>query len=235
MQLFFHNNLTQIIIELPEDESKHCIRVLRKKRGDEIILIDGKGHKAICKIIDDNPKKCSLEIVEKLYFEKVLSNELHIAIAPTKNFDRIDWMLEKCTEIGISEITFLESENSERSKINMERCEKILIQSIKQSKQYWLPQLNNLTPIKQFISNTNLLKYNCLMAWCNEHQVSINKAFVPNQSTLVLIGPEGDFTKNEANFAIENNFKTITLGNTILRTETAAVYTCAVLNNLYTL
>ncbi|MFZ4797837.1 MAG: RsmE family RNA methyltransferase, partial [Bacteroidia bacterium] len=105
MQLFFHQNLDNSIIELPEDESKHCVRVLRKKIGDEIILIDGKGNKATCKITDDNQKKCKLEIVEKVHFT-AKAIRLHIAIAPTKNFDRMDWMLEKCTEIGVSEITF---------------------------------------------------------------------------------------------------------------------------------
>jgi 16S rRNA (uracil1498-N3)-methyltransferase len=165
MQLFFHPNLDNNIVELPEDESKHCVRVLRKKVGDEIILIDGKGNKAFCKIIDDNQKKCKLEIIEKVHFA-AKAIRLHIAIAPTKNFDRMDWMLEKCTEIGVSEITFIETENSERNKINMERCEKILIQSIKQSKQYWLPKLNNLISFKQFILNQKTTDSNCLIAWC---------------------------------------------------------------------
>lgn len=232
MQLFFHPNLENNTLELPEDESKHCVRVLRKKIGDEIILIDGKGNKAICKITDDNPKKCKLEIVEKVHFP-AREIGLHIAIAPTKNFDRMDWMLEKCTEIGVSEITFLETENSERNKINMERCEKILIQSIKQSKQYWLPKLNNIISFKQFISNQNTTELNCLMAWCNENSLTINEATDLKKHTLLLIGPEGDFTEVEAKLAIENNFKTISLGKNILRTETAAVYATAIINNSY--
>ncbi len=232
MQLFFHQNLLNNTVELPEDESKHCVRVLRKKAGDEIMLIDGKGNKAICKITDDNPKKCKLEVVEKVHFH-AREIGLHIAIAPTKNFDRMDWMLEKCTEIGVSEITFIESENSERNKINMERCEKILIQSIKQSKQYWLPKLNNIISFKQFISNQNTTELNCLMAWCNENSLTINEATDLKKHTLLLIGPEGDFTEVEAKLAIENNFKTISLGKNILRTETAAVYATAIINNSY--
>ncbi len=232
MQLFFHQNLQNNTVELPEDESKHCIRVLRKKVGDEIMLIDGKGNKATCKITDDNPKKCKLEVVEKVHFH-AREIGLHIAIAPTKNFDRMDWMLEKCTEIGVSEITFIESENSERNKINMERCEKILIQSIKQSKQYWLPKLNNIISFKQFISNQNTTELNCLMAWCNENSLTINEATDLKKHTLLLIGPEGDFTEVEAKLAIENNFKTISLGKNILRTETAAVYATAIINNSY--
>lgn len=232
MQLFFHPNLENNTVELPEDESKHCVRVLRKKAGDEIMLIDGKGNKAICKITDDNPKKCKLEIVEKVHFP-AREIGLHIAIAPTKNFDRMDWMLEKCTEIGVSEFTFLETENSERNKINMERCEKILIQSIKQSKQYWLPKLNNIISFKQFISNQNTTELNCLMAWCNENSLTINETTDLKKHTLLLIGPEGDFTEVEAKLAIDNNFKTISLGKNILRTETAAVYATAIINNYY--
>jgi 16S rRNA (uracil1498-N3)-methyltransferase len=232
MQLFFHPNLENNTVELPEDESKHCIRVLRKKAGDEIMLIDGKGNKAICKITDDNPKKCKLEVVEKVHFH-AREIGLHIAIAPTKNFDRMDWMLEKCTEIGVSEFTFLETENSERNKINMERCEKILIQSIKQSKQYCLPKLNNIISFKQFISNQNTTELNCLMAWCNENSLTINETTDLKKHTLLLIGPEGDFTEVEAKLAIDNNFKTISLGKNILRTETAAVYATAIINNYY--
>ncbi len=231
MQLFyFPNLLNDAIIDLPEDESKHCVRVLRKKIGNEIYLIDGKGHQAISKIIDDNPKKCKLQIVDIQVFENK-SVGLHIAIAPTKNFDRMDWMLEKCTEIGVKEITFIETENSERNKVNIERCEKILVQAIKQSKQYWLPKLNNIITFKQFLSNDYLKNYNCLMAWCNEHTMMLNEAIDNQKPTLVLIGPEGDFTEHEAQLALTKNFKTISLGNNILRTETAAIYATAVVNN----
>ena len=232
MQLFFHQNLEKNTVELPEDESKHCVRVLRKKVGDEIMLIDGKGNKAICKITDDNPKKCKLEVVEKVHFT-AKSIGLHIAIAPTKNFDRMDWMLEKCTEIGITEITFIETENSERNKINMERCEKILIQSIKQSKQYWLPKLNNIISFKHFVTNQKTNELNGLIAWCNEHTKTINEVIDLKKSTLLLIGPEGDFTELEVKLALEYNFKTISLGQNILRTETAAIYATAIINNSY--
>lgn len=232
MQLFYYPDLVNSnFIELPEDESKHCIRVLRKKIGDEIFLIDGIGNQALCKITIDNPKKCQLQ-VSSIQNYKNQQVGLHLAIAPTKNFDRMDWMLEKCTEIGVTEITFIETENSERNKVNRERCEKILIQSIKQSKQYWLPKLNDLVLFKHFLNNKNLADFNCMMAWCNENQTTINQAFIEQKPTVVLIGPEGDFTAQEAELAAQKNFKSITLGNNILRTETAAVYACAVINNL---
>lgn len=232
MQLFyFPNLLNNTTIDLPEDESKHCVRVLRKKIGDEIYLIDGKGHQAISKITDDNPKKCKLQVIDIQSFTNK-SLGLHIAIAPTKNFDRMDWMLEKCTEIGVTEITFIETENSERNKINIERCEKILVQAIKQSKQYWLPKLNTMVTFKQFLNNDYLKNYNCLMAWCSEHTTTLNEAIDKQKPTLILIGPEGDFTEQEAQLALEKNFKTISLGNTILRTETAAIYATAIVNNV---
>jgi 16S rRNA (uracil1498-N3)-methyltransferase len=207
--------------------------VLRKKINEQITIIDGKGNKAICKIIDDNPKKCKLEIIEKIYFEYNNKQNIHLAVAPTKNFDRMDWMIEKCTEIGISEITFIETENSERNKINIERCEKILIQAIKQSKQYWLPKINNITLYNSFFKEIKTEDYNCLLAWCMEEKTSINSVFNQNKPTLVMIGPEGDFTENEVKIALQRNFKPVSLGNNILRTETAAIYTCAVLNYLY--
>lgn len=232
MQLFYFPNLVNsTFIDLPEDESKHCIRVLRKKIGDEIHLIDGIGNQAFCKITIDNPKKCQLQILN-IEHHKNEQIGLHLAIAPTKNFDRMDWMLEKCTEIGVTEITFIETENSERNKVNLERCEKILIQSIKQSKQYWLPKLNDLVLFKHFLNNTNLTDFNCIMAWCNENQTAINQIFKVQKPNLILIGPEGDFTAQEAELATQKNFKSVTFGNNILRTETAAVYACAVINNL---
>lgn len=230
MQLFYFPALSNnAVVDLPEDESKHCVRVLRKKIGDEIYLIDGKGHQAVSKIIDDNPKKCKLQITDIQLF-KNKSVGLHIVIAPTKNFDRMDWMLEKCTEIGVNEITFIETENSERNKVNIERCEKILVQAIKQSKQYWLPKLNTIVTFKQFLNNDNLQNYNCLMAWCNENTMMLNEAIDKQKPTLVLIGPEGDFTEHETQLALAKNFKTISLGNNILRTETAAIYATAVVN-----
>ncbi|MFA9213261.1 MAG: 16S rRNA (uracil(1498)-N(3))-methyltransferase [Candidatus Methylacidiphilales bacterium] len=232
MQLFYYPDLVNSnFIELPEDESKHCIRVLRKKIGDEIFLIDGIGNQALCKITIDNPKKCQLQVFNIQHYKNQLVG-LHLVIAPTKNFDRMDWMLEKCTEIGVTEITFIETENSERNKVNRERCEKILIQSIKQSKQYWLPKLNDLVLFKHFLNNNNLTDFNCMMAWCNENKTTINQAFIEQKPTLILIGPEGDFTAEEAELAAQKNFKSITLGSNILRTETAAVYACAVINNL---
>lgn len=233
MQLFFHSNLQNSTIELPEDESKHCIRVLRKQLGDTLTLIDGKGNEAQCEITNANPKKCILKTIQVKHHPKTTSRHLHLVIAPTKNFDRMDWMLEKCTEIGVDEITFIEAENSERNKINKERSEKILVQSIKQSKQYWLPQFNNIVSLKEWL-NKEHAQATKFIAWCKTDSTQgLAKQLqqVKDYSIIVLIGPEGDFTDNELIQCETKGFKPISLGNTILRTETAAVYACTVINS----
>lgn len=233
MQLFFHSNLQDSIIELPEDESKHCIRVLRKQLGDILTLIDGKGNEAQCEITNANPKKCILNVVEIKHHAKPANRHLHLVVAPTKNFDRMDWMLEKCTEIGVDEITFIEAENSERDKINKERSEKILVQSIKQSKQYWLPQLNNIISLKELL-NKEIVQTTKFIAWCKTDSTQgLAKQLQQHKdhSIMVLIGPEGDFTHNELIQCESKGFIPVSLGNTILRTETAAMYACTVINS----
>ncbi len=238
MQLFFYPNLSSTYITLPEEESKHCIKVLRKKIGNELILIDGKGLEAITEIVDDNAKKCVLKtkIINKKYKSKKYS--LHIIISPTKNFDKMEWMIEKCVEIGIDEITFIETKNSERNKVNFERCEKIAISSIKQSKQYWLPKINGITKYDEAIKSTAAENEIRLIAWCEAETVlTINKYIDiendANKQITILIGPEGDFTPHEINIAKQAHFIPISLGKNILRTETAAVYVATAVSVLH--
>lgn len=233
MQLFFHSNLQDSTIELPEDESKHCIRVLRKQVGDILTLIDGKGNEAQCEITNANPKKCILKTVQVKHHPKHSKRYLHLVVAPTKNFDRMDWMLEKCTEIGVDEITFIAAENSERDKINKERSEKILVQSIKQSKQYWLPQLNNMISLKELLRQEPA-QTSKFIAWCKTNSTQgLAKQLqqAKDYSIMVLIGPEGDFTDNELAQCEAKGFIPVSLGNTILRTETAAMYACSIINS----
>ncbi len=237
MQLFFHPHLNENEIILPEDESKHCVRVLRKKVGDEIILIDGKGTEAAAAIVDDNPKKCRLKIIHRTLHQAHRTFNLHLVVAPTKNFDRMEWMIEKCVEMGIDEITFIETSNSERAKINFERCEKIAISAIKQSKQYWLPQINDIQIIDSFLKNLTPKNENELrcMAWCETELTEHLKQHIrtsANQHFCLLIGPEGDFTASEVKLAKSKDFIPVSLGKNILRTETAALYATAVINAL---
>ena len=237
MQLFFHPDLSENEIILPEDESKHCVRVLRKKVGDEIILIDGKGTEAITEIVDDNPKKCKLHIRHRILHQAHRTFTLHIVVAPTKNFDRMEWMIEKCVELGIDEITFIETTNSERAKINLERCEKIAISAIKQSKQYWLPKINEIQKLDLLLKNLEPKSDNELrcMAWCETELTEHFKRHISistHQKIIVLIGPEGDFTASEVQLAKSKDFIPVSLGKNILRTETAALYATAVINAL---
>ncbi|MCF8254182.1 MAG: 16S rRNA (uracil(1498)-N(3))-methyltransferase [Bacteroidia bacterium] len=226
MQLFFLNNLYLDNFEFSEEESKHCIRVLRKKAGDIITLIDGAGTEATAVLEIDNPKKCSGRIIERTHHHPNRNYYLHIAIAPTKNFDRMEWFIEKATEIGIDEITFIETENSERAKVNLERCQKILVSAIKQSKQFYLPKLNPLVSFKDCLNQNTSVK-NKWIAWCPTPQtknLGVELTQLKQLDSLVLIGPEGDFSSKEIALAEQYSFKAISLGSNILRTETAALY-----------
>ena len=229
MHVFYQTNLNQNKILLSEDESKHCVRVLRLKNGDEVDLADGKGTHAKAIVVDDHPKKCILQITNSIKLTQAESSGrnyyLHLVVAPTKNFDRVEWFIEKATEAGIDEISFIETENSERAKVNLERCEKIAVSAMKQSKQWYLPKINSLKKI------TDILKQNIpgvkFIAWCETDETAlINqkiKQLAPSHITI-LIGPEGDFTATEVNLAIQHDFIPVSLGKTILRSETAALY-----------
>lgn len=204
---------------LNEEESKHACKVLRLKNGDQIALLNGKGIEFIGTIIEDHPKHCKIEIISKTVEPKD-ENELHIAIAPTKIIDRIEWFLEKATEIGITEITPLICSNSERKQIKEERLEKILIAAMKQSKRLFLPILHPLIDFNTFIKNNP----KGLIAHCYDApKNTINEVFETSNSPI-LIGPEGDFSLQEVEKALQSGYKTITLGKNRLRTETAGLY-----------
>ena len=223
MHLFYDPTIssTDKTHTLSEEESKHACRVLRLKEGDEIALLNGNGFEFLARIIDSNPKKCTVEIVSFME-EKISPYSIHIAIAPTKNNDRIEWFLEKATEIGITDITFLLCSNNERKQTKDERFEKILISAMKQSKRLFLPKLNPLTPFKEFVS-----KYpKGLIAHCYEGAKTTITTDFKTTNFPILIGPEGDFTLSEVELALQTGYKTISLGENRLRTETAGLYSC---------
>lgn len=223
MHLFYDPTiaLNQSVHVLSEEESKHACRVLRLKEGDEFAVLDGKGTEFTTRIIEANPKKCRIEILNTRT-ETAPSYSIHVAIAPTKNNDRIEWFLEKATEIGITEITLLLCKNNERKHTKEERLEKILISAMKQSKRLFLPKLNPLTPFKDFIDKHP----KGLIAHCYEGvKTTIERDFEVYDCPL-LIGPEGDFTQQEVDLALKNGYNTLTLGENRLRTETAGLYAC---------
>ncbi len=206
---------------LSEDESKHIVRVLRLKTGNKIGLLNGKGDFFECEIVEDLPKKCGLHVLS-MEQEKPLDHSIHIALGPTKQMDRLEWFVEKATEIGITEITLIDCENGERGKIKTERLIRKAVSAMKQSHRKFLPIINGLTPFKTFVENNP----NGLIAHCYDSEKGNFESSFQPKNCPILIGPEGDFTPNEIDFSIKNGYKTVTLGKNRLRTETAALYAC---------
>lgn len=235
MHLFFQPNLESNTLFLSEEESKHCVRVLRLRKGQIVHLADGKGTEAVASIADDHPKRCELTIEERKQHPPAISYRLHIRLAPTKNTERVEWFVEKAVEAGISSIGFIETQHTERTKMNMERLEKIAVSAMKQSKQWHLPTLLPVTPFKEALQQLpqDALK---IIAWCEQPETTfIQKAFNPTQKELaILIGPEGDFTAAETAAAASAGCKPVSLGPTILRTETAALFACMAVKTAYT-
>lgn len=224
MQLFYVPDCEKgDIVTLDKEESTHIVRVLRMKEMEEISLTDGKGNFFFADIVDANPNRCSVQIKKTIEEYGKRDFYIHLAIAPTKNINRIEWLLEKATEIGIDEITPLICEHSERKDVKNERLDKILVSAMKQSLKAYKPILNPMTKISKLISNAK--EENKLICYCQGDDRQYIKDVCPKKSSyLILIGPEGDFSQKEVDLALANNFKTISLGEQRLRTETAALY-----------
>ncbi len=215
---------------LSEEESAHCVRVLRYDRGDTILLTDGRGTTYTARITNPHPKHCEFEIVSQEQQLRSHPFHLHIAIAPTKNMERLEWMVEKCTEIGIDEITPLLCRFSERKTLRTDRLEKIILSAAKQSLTPYLPVLHELTDYETFMReyaagcHTETDKF---IAHCyKEDKRLLKDLIVPGRDVLVLIGPEGDFSEKEVQTALAEGFRPVSLGNSRLRTETAGVVAC---------
>jgi 16S rRNA (uracil1498-N3)-methyltransferase len=211
---------------LPEEESIHAARVLRLIKGDEITVTDGKGFFYRCTISQPHPKQCEVAITERRQHNPSWQAGIHIAVAPTKSMDRMEWFAEKATEIGIDAITCLQCRFSERREIKTARLEKILISAMKQSLKATLPALNGMTDFKTFVGQPrNGMK---LIAHCEadaETQL-LQHTCRAGEDVTILIGPEGDFSQDEIMFARQHGFIPVSLGKSRLRTETAAVVAC---------
>ncbi|MFS4492285.1 16S rRNA (uracil(1498)-N(3))-methyltransferase [Maribacter sp. 2308TA10-17] len=230
MQLFYNPDLDHSAAQftLSPEESKHVIKVLRKKEGDLLHITNGKGYLFETKIMVADAKKCMAQIVEtnkthrKMYW-------FHLVVAPTKMNDRFEWFLEKATEIGVNEITPIICENSERKVVKKERMLKVLQSAMKQSLQTYLPKLNDAITYHEFInkSQEGLL----FIAHCeDEEKLDLKRRVAPDKDVTVLIGPEGDFSQNEIKQAYNKGFLPVSLGENRLRTETAAIVACATVN-----
>ena len=215
--------------ELPEEEAAHAVRVLRLQTGDEVMLTDGKGSFYRAQIATATNKRCSVQIIEQLPQPPLWNAHLHLVMAPTKNMDRTEWFAEKATEIGFDELTFLNCRYSERKIIKTERIQKILVSAIKQSLKARLPRLNEMTNFEQFIKQPfNGQKF---IAHCySGEKPLLRDVLMPGTDALVLIGPEGDFSEEEVCKAEKQGFRSISLGKSRLRTETAALVACHIMN-----
>ncbi len=217
--------------ELPEEEAAHALRVLRLQPGDEVMLTDGKGNFHRARISLAAHKRCLVDILETLPQPPLWSGHLHIAMAPTKNMDRTEWFAEKATEIGIDELTFLNCRYSERKVLKTERIAKILVSAVKQSLKARIPRLNEMTDFKTFIRQP--FQGQKFIAHCHEGEKTPLKDLVrKGEGATVLIGPEGDFSEEEVRLAEEAGFIPVSLGPSRLRTETAALVACHILNLL---
>ncbi|WP_449435917.1 16S rRNA (uracil(1498)-N(3))-methyltransferase [Pedobacter steynii] len=232
MHVFYTPDITADEYVLNEDESKHCIRVLRLNIGSEVYLIDGVGGLYKAAIVSQTKKNVTLKVLEATHNYNKRNHRLHIAVAPTKNIDRLEWFLEKATEIGIEEVTPIICDRSERRVVKEDRLVKVVTSAVKQSLQAYHPKVNPQINLSDFLKIANA--DNKMIAHCIDESSRqyISQIAEPRQNYTILIGPEGDFTPQEIELALQNGYKPLTLGNTRLRTETAALAACFEVNYL---
>jgi 16S rRNA (uracil1498-N3)-methyltransferase len=227
VNLFYQPELLKGNHFLDEEESRHAIKVLRLRERDSIEITDGAGTLYSCTITRADPKKCEFEVITKVK-QSSKRYTIHIAIAPTKNMDRIEWFVEKAIEIGIDQISFLLCQKSERKTVNIDRIQKLAVSAMKQSQQNWMPQIQSVIPFTGILDTRADQKFIAYVDDLNpDHLKSLA---MPSKSYLMLIGPEGDFSKEELAKALEKGFKKVSLGPNRLRTETAGLVACQILN-----
>jgi 16S rRNA (uracil1498-N3)-methyltransferase len=224
MQLFYIPDIQGNSITLDREESRHCLRVLRYREGSVIRITDGKGNMMDGKIVIADPDGCQVDIIRRQLIPRYY-DPLHIAIAPTKNPDRLEWFMEKVTEIGIEEVTPLICEHAERTTVKVSRLQKIMVSAVKQSLKAWAPIIHEPTDFRDFIAKP--FEGQKFIAYCETGKESmLFREFKPSMPTLVLIGPEGDFSPKEVAQAMDHGFIPVSLGPSRLRTETAGVVVC---------
>ena len=228
MHYFYSPDISQPFVTLSNEESEHCVRVMRHREGDAVRVTDGRGHLAEAVVAEAHPKKCLLEIRQQITDNILTHNGLHLAIAPTKNADRMEWLLEKAIEIGICSQTFLQCDHSERTHLNLERLQRLAVAALKQSQTTWLPELRMMT-FTEFIQQNKDTQADKFIAWCDENNQR-QLVDMPRQfpEMILLIGPEGDFSPEEIAAAREAGYVEVKLGDRRLRTETAGLYGCLV-------
>ena len=222
-------------LTLGEEDSKHCVKVLRMTGGDLIEIVDGNGNLYTCRITMAHPKRCAVEVVERVEQPPHWGCRIVLGIAPTKHLDRMEWLAEKCVEMGVDRIVPLRCHNSERTVLKTDRLKKIMVSAMKQSLKATLPQLDELTPVEQLMREP-FDGVRCI-AYCDEllpreQRQTLASAYKPCCDVMVLIGPEGDFSPEEVQVARESGFAPVTLGDSRLRTETAGMMAVAFIHAL---
>ncbi len=222
-------------LTLGEEDSKHCVKVLRMTGGDLIEIVDGNGNLYTCRITMAHPKRCAVEVVERVEQLPHWGCRIVLGIAPTKHLDRMEWLAEKCVEMGVDRIVPLRCHNSERTVLKTDRLKKIMVSAMKQSLKATLPQLDELTPVEQLMKEP-FDGVRCI-AYCDEQlpreqRQTLASAYKPGCDVMVLIGPEGDFSPEEVQVACESGFAPVTLGDSRLRTETAGMMAVAFIHAL---
>ncbi len=213
---------------LPENDSRHCVKVLRMEQGEELEIVDGKGHRFICRLAEAHPKRARVEIVEKIPVEKSWRGNITVAVAPTKHLDRMEWLTEKLTESGIDAIVPLLCQRSERRDLKRERLEKIAVSAMKQSLKATLPVISELTPFGRALDDAVKRGDRIFFAHCDRKadRKLLSRSIPAGENVTVFIGPEGDFSPAEVDQAKAAGCVAVSLGDSRLRTETAALTAC---------
>lgn len=232
MILFYATIIEGNLAILQDEEAHHCVQVLRKRMGDRITCMDGVGWFYETEIIAIEKKTCTLQILNQWKDPNQSNFQIHIAIAPTKNIERLEWFLEKATELGVDRVTPLLCEHSERKQIRQDRLEKILLSAAKQSLKATLPKLDALTSFSDCIHSQEESKQKFIAYIGDESNQHLKNAYQPGTSAIILIGPEGDFSSKEIQIALQNSFVGVSLGKSRLRTETAGIAACHIIKIL---
>lgn len=225
MHLFYTPTINSAIYTFDKDDSRHCSKVLRLSKGDKVTLTNGKGSFYHSEIIDDNPKATTVQVVEQEEVNRPWPQHIHIAIAPTKNISRTEWAVEKCTEMGVDAITTLRCHHSERTVVKHDRMVRVITAAVKQSLKAWHPVLHEMTSLDTFLEKP--FEGEKYIAYIDSsYSDTFAELVSPEKDVLILIGPEGDFSKQEIQHAVSRGFQPVSLGKSRLRTETAAVAAC---------
>lgn len=229
MRLFYSKDLIGNVATLDEEESKHCLQVMRLKSGDEVFLTDGKGHLWKGLLHASGKKYAAIELMELIRIEAINPALCSLAVAPTKNIDRIEWLVEKATEIGLVDFRPIITRRTERTKIRIDRLQKIALSAMKQSNRLWMPVIHEPITFEQCIQ---IEQSPCYIAHCEEQEMKnpLHSSRKAGAAGTILIGPEGDFSSEEINLALSSGCTAVSLGDARLRVETAALYACVVMN-----